>query len=214
MTTTLSPPAEQRFIIGDADWQAYEAILRALEGRHIFITYEKGRLELMAPSWKHDRQSRLLGLLVHHLAEHLRVPILGGGSTTFRREDLERGLEPDQCFYVRNCGTMRDVEQIDLQRDPPPDLAIEVEISQRLSDRLAVYAGIGVPELWRWDGHRLMICRLSAEGRYVQRDRGDAFPQVTSEQMQQLIAMATGKDDTAWSGEVRQWLIANVIADS
>ena len=100
--TTASPPderpSEQRFVLDDVDWQFYEDMLRRVGDQHVFITYDRGRLELMSPSWEHDSRSHFIGLLLYILGTELNVLVRGGGSTTFRREDLEAALEPDQCF--------------------------------------------------------------------------------------------------------------------
>src|SRR5262245_11252298 len=98
-------------------------------------------------------------MLITILAEELDVPIQGGGSTTFRREEVQGGLEPDQCFYVQNVDRIVGRDEIDLTRDPPPDLAVEVEISRRSLRREGVYARLGVPELWRDNGREVRAYR-------------------------------------------------------
>ena len=112
---------------------------------------------MMSPSFEHDAAGEMLALFIRTLAQEVKLPIKGAGSTTFRRQDLERGLEPDRCFYIRDEARIRGIRQLDLRRDPPPDLAIEVEISHRLLNRVGIYAALGVAELWRYDGKRLQI---------------------------------------------------------
>lgn len=203
--SALLAPAEQRFLLEDVGWQLYDSLLREVGDRHIFITFDRGRLELMSPSWRHDRRARRLGLLVTYLADALDIPIEGGGSTTFRREDLRRGLEPDQCFYVENVQKVRAKDEIDLEVDPPPDLAIEVEISRRLIDRVSVYASIGVPELWRDDGEEVRIYRLGEDGRYHECDRGPSFPDVPRADINRLMQASETTDEVTWSRTVRAW---------
>src|SRR4051794_21003148 len=101
MTTTTAPDLEQRFVMNDVDWEFYESVLQRVGDQHVFVTYDRGRLELMSPSYWHDRRARLIALLVTIFSEELSVPIIGCGSTTFRRREKETGLEPDQCFYVK-----------------------------------------------------------------------------------------------------------------
>src|SRR5207248_5409431 len=125
MTITTELSSEQRFLLEDADWQLYESLLQRVGHRHIFIRYDHGRLELMSPSFKHDRRGRAICILSNVLAEELNIPIQGGGSTTFRRQDLDQGLEPDECFYVKNVEHIRERDEINLSVDPPPDLALE-----------------------------------------------------------------------------------------
>jgi len=92
------------------------------------------------------------------------MPYKSGGSTTFRRRDLEAGIEPDRCFYIQNQPALRGKRTLDLSIDPPPDLAIEVEISERLLDRVGIYERLGVPELWRNDGKRSRVMLLGRGG--------------------------------------------------
>jgi Uma2 family endonuclease len=205
MATTLAPK-EQRFVLDGVDWEFYEALLRRIGDRHVFITFDQGRLELMSPSWKHGTRSRRIAMLITILAEELDIPIQGGGSTTFRREDVQGGLEPDQCFYVQNVERIRGKEEIDLTCDPPPDLAVEVEISRRSLHREGVYARLQVPELWKDDGRVLRVYRLDEAGRYTLVERSPSFPDISLKQVGKLLEKGGGMDDTAWSREVRAWI--------
>ena len=211
--TTLSVPrklVEQQFVFEDVPWGFYQQVLRRVGDQHIFVTYDRGRLEVMSPSWKHDRYAEILAILVRILAEELRIPLIGGGSTTFKRRDLKRGLEPDRCFYIRNAGRVRGKRELDLSIDPPPDLAIEVEISTRLLSRVSIYEALGVPELWRSDGIRLRVLHLAASGKYEPVDRSPSFPQVSLAQIVKLADMAWEMDDTAWARRVRAWIRKNI----
>lgn len=205
MGSTLALP-EQRFAIDGIDWEFYESILRRIGDRHVFVTFDRGRLELMSPSWKHDTRSRRIAMLVTIVAEELEIPILGGGSTTFRREDVQGGLEPDQCFYVQGVERVRGREEIDLDRDPAPDLAVEVEISRRSLDREGIYARLGVPELWKDDGKRLRAFLLDESGKYQPTERSAAFPTLRIDEASEWLARGSDLDDTAWSRTVRGWV--------
>ena len=209
---TTAAPTEQRFLLDGVDWAFYESLLRQVRDRHIFITYDRGRLELMSPSWKHDKRSRLLGLLVSILCEELGIPVEGGGSTTFRREDLEKGLEADQCFYLRNVDRVQGKEEIDLSRDPPPDLAIEVEISHRLLERISIYAALGVGELWRDDGQHVRVYQLEADGEYHERSASPSFPTLPWQQVDRFLELSRTLDDMNWMRTVRQWVREHLAA--
>ena len=208
--TTQVLPNEQHFLLEDVDWRFYEMLLGQVGDRHVFITYDLGRLELMSPSWRHDTRSRLLGLLVTLVADALNVPIKGGGSTTFRRENSEAGLEPDQCFYIRNIDRISGKDEIDLSQDPPPDLAIEVEISRRLLQRQGIYERLGVPELWRDDGRRIRVYLLGRDGKYRQSARSLSFPSLPVNKLGDLMEMSRTLDDTAWVRAVRDWATKNL----
>jgi Uma2 family endonuclease len=209
MTATLIP-TEQRFILENADWEFYTAVLEHIDGRHVFVTYDRGRLELTSPSWKHDKRSRRIGLLVGHIADALNVPIEGGGTTTFRREDLDRGLEPDQCFYVANASRIRGKDEIDLAVDPPPDLAVEVKITHRLLDREAIYAALGVGELWVDDGHTVRMLQRQSTSQYRPLDLSIAFPSVQPQHVTHLLQMSESMDEMSWGRFVREWLRQNL----
>src|SRR5262249_38374776 len=147
-----SVPEEQRFRLGAVDWTTYRKISDALTGRHVRVTYDRGNLELMTISSKHGSCSRLSARLVQVLTEECGLPIYSCGDMTCDREDLDRGLEPDEGFYIENASRVRNKEQIDLTVDPPPDLAVEVDISRSSKSRLPVYAALRLPEVWRYDG--------------------------------------------------------------
>lgn len=210
MTTTLAP-AEQRFVLDDVTWTFYESLLKEVGDRHIFITYDRGRLELMAPSYWHDRNAEAVGALIAVLAEELDVGFAAAGSTTFRREDLKRGLEPDKCFYVANEPRVRGKREIDLDVDPPPDLAVEVEISRRLGARPAIYAALGVPELWRYDGERLSVWLLASDGQYQAADRSESFPSLPLNKAEEMLTDFHRMDQVVWMRKTRAWVRENLL---
>jgi Uma2 family endonuclease len=207
VAATLSS-SDQRFILYNADWQLYDSLLRDMNDRHVFITYNRGRLELMSPSWKHEKRGRRLGLLIWHIADFLNLPIEGGGATTFRRKDMDQGLEPDQCFYVKNAASVRGMDDIDLELLPPPDLAIEIEISRRVLDRIGIYANLKVPELWRDDGARVRFFHLGADGEYREAQRRISFPSVPLAMINELLDIGSQMDEVTWGHEIRRRLAA------
>jgi Uma2 family endonuclease len=196
-------PSEQSFLLDGVDWMFYESLLERIGGRHVFITFDRGRLELMSASWKHATRSRRIAMLITIVADELGVPLQGGGSTTFRREDIAVGLEPDQCFYVQHVDQVRGKEDIDLAVDPAPDLAVEVEISRRSLDREAIYACLGVPELWRDDGQTIRAYRLMGDGRYEVSSHSLSFPGLAMEQVEDRLREGTVLDDATWGRAVR-----------
>ena len=194
---------EQHFVLTGVNWQGYESLLEAIGEQRVFITYDRGKVELMSPSWEHDNRAETIGQLVRIIAEELDIAIKGGGSTTFRREDVDRGLEADKCFYIRHERRVRGKKKIDLSVDPPPDLCIEVEISRRLLGRVSIYAELGVPELWRDDGKELRIGELSGDD-YVDRDQSTAFPMISVDEINEYLDWAPALDDTTWARKVRK----------
>lgn len=126
---SASTAITERLTLYDMSWENYETLLNLLGDRPIRATYSQGVVELMILSYQHERYKKLLARFVETLTEELDIAIAGGGSTTFKRQDLERGLEPDECFYIEHEPNVRGKQALDLAQDPPPDLAIEVDIS-------------------------------------------------------------------------------------
>src|SRR5262249_37992482 len=130
MSRTVSPrPLElaevslddvQHFVFEDASWELYEKLLREIGDRPIRVTYDQGRLEIMSPLPEHERPSEFIGRLLQMLSFELEMPIASLGSTTFRRRDKAKGVEPDRCFYFKNEKRMRGRKRLNMMKDPPP----------------------------------------------------------------------------------------------
>ncbi|MEW6277545.1 MAG: Uma2 family endonuclease [Candidatus Eremiobacterota bacterium] len=129
MTLLDRPPLSTDRLVIQASWEEYTRFLEAVGERRIRLTCDRGTLELVTPSPLHERRKSLLGLLVEAAMEELEIDYVHGGSTTFRREQLDRGMEPDECYWIANYERVRDCLDIDLDVHPPPDLAIEVEVT-------------------------------------------------------------------------------------
>jgi Uma2 family endonuclease len=173
---TIVIPTEQRLRLSAIPWEGYVAVREGLGERPIRVTYDRGELEITSPSNRHENRKSILGRLIEALTEELEIDIYSSGSMTFQREDLLRGLEPDECYWIEHEPVVRGREDIDLEKDPPPDLAVEIEISRSVLDRMSIYAALGVPEVWRWDGESLTFNLLTKRGAYRQSDRSKAFP--------------------------------------
>lgn len=208
---TLAVPREQRLVLSGVSWERYEGLLRDFEGRHIRLTYSQGDLEIMTVSSKHERCKSLAARLFEVLTEELDIPVLSLGNTTYKREDLARGLEPDECWYIKHEALMREKEEIDLNIDPPPELVIEVEISRSVINRLEIYARLGVPEIWRYDGETLRVCVLTDGGNYVDVDRSATLPQVPLDGLARFLALRGEMDETSLVKSFRAWVRANIV---
>lgn len=131
--STIAPltafPANDRVVLHNVTWETYASLRRDLKHNPIRLTYDGSSLEIMSPSRWHEFASRFLGRMIAMLAFELQIPIATGGSTTFQRIDVKRGLEPDECFWIAHESAVRGKRDIDLAVDPPPDLAIEIDIS-------------------------------------------------------------------------------------
>ena len=206
-TTTPMPPPEQRFLLQGMSWDFYEHLLAELDNRPIRVTFDRGALELRLPSYRRETYSQLLGSMVNAIAEELGLPIIGAGSTTFRRESLERGLEPDECFYIAHVSDILGKEELNLESDPPPDLAIEVDITHGSLDRVPIYAELGVPELWRFDGEQILSYHLQQSGAYAERaEQSLSFPQIPLSGVRSFLERATTVDHGTLLREFRDWV--------
>jgi Uma2 family endonuclease len=206
--TVLSPP-EQKVILTGVSWDTYERLLSDLENQSVpRLTFDRGLLEIMSPSSEHERYNRTIALLVEVCAEELEIDVDNLGSTTFRREDIERGFDPDSCFYVQNAGAVRGKARIDLTSDPAPDLVIEIDITSGSLDKLPIYAQAGVSEIWRFDGENLMIFQR-VEDDYARVAASIIFPLLDSEILTGFIRESTKLGRTAWLRKLRIWIGQN-----
>jgi len=176
MTATLIQTPQPGVVLKNISWQTYESLVNELaQQRGIRLTYDRGTLEIMTPSDPHEGNKEMIGRFVETLTEELNVEIRSLGSRTCKREDLARGLEPDKCYYIENERLIRDVKQIDLNEYPPPDLVIEIDITSSSINRMELYANLGVPEVWCYDGSRLIFYQLEGQ-EYLEREVSPHFP--------------------------------------
>ena len=196
---------ESRFVLDGIGWHGYETLLGLIVESATRLTYDRGNLEFMSPSQDHEQFRVLLGRFIDTLTEELYLPCIAAGSTTWRREDLDRGLEPDLCFYLANSHRVRG-KSIDLRVDPPPDLAIEVEISRSALDRMGIYAALGVPEVWRFDGETLRVERLQDDRTYVLSATSLSFPFLATDEVVRFLRLAASMDHSEWGRRLRAWV--------
>ena len=204
--TTSLVAAEQRVILHGIRWQTYEDLLSQNEGNSgVHFAFDQGKLEIMTLSPRHELLKHALSLLVEVLAEEFEVDILGFGSTTFRRSDLERGFEPDACFYIAHAEQIRNSETIDLHSDSPPDLVIEIDLSHPSLNKFPIFHALEVPEIWRYDGELVSVFHLQESG-YAPRRESHAFPAVTTQLLTEWIESSLRLKRTEWLRQIRTWV--------
>jgi Uma2 family endonuclease len=165
-----------QLLIKNISWTTYKRILTELrDNRNYKLGYSQGVLEIMAPLPEHEVAKVIIGDLVKALLEELNYEFWSLGSTTFDKESMNAGVEPDDCFYIQNEARVRGKDRIDLEFDPPPDLAIEIDITSRT--RFNNYQALRVPELWRWNGSKLEI-NVLVDGRYIESNTSSIFPNI------------------------------------
>jgi Uma2 family endonuclease len=193
----------QRFVFYDVDWQFYEQISRLMERTRAFVTYYKGKLELVTISLLHERIAALLTIIVQVLAEETNTPMIAAGMTTLKRQDLNEATEPDRSFYTTHELQMRGKQQLDLSIDPPPDIAIEVEVTRRLGERKSIYQDLGVPEIWIYGTEGISIL-LHSDAGYSRAEKSPTFPQISPQEILGFITAGLSQDQTAFTKAFRR----------
>ncbi|MGK7875047.1 MAG: Uma2 family endonuclease [Xenococcaceae cyanobacterium] len=220
MTATVdvkkqTQPATQivnRVLLSNISWQTYEALVRDLEAQPgTRLTYDRGMLEIMTPLIPHEKNKKLIGRLVENLTAELDIEICSLGSLTCKREDLKRGLEPDQCYYIQNELVVRNLSEIDFTKDPPPDLAIEIDITSSSLNRMEIYANLGVPELWHYDGKSLKIYQLEGN-QYQECQVSSTLPQLPPAEVMGFLELKKTMGETSWIRSFRQWVRSQIQA--
>jgi Uma2 family endonuclease len=169
------------------------------------MTYDNGWLEIMSPLHSHEQYGALLRQLIEAYTEALSIPRHSGGMTTFRRKAKKRGLEPDACYWIQNERRMRGRKEFDPEVDPPPDLAIEVDITSSSLDRMSIYASLGVPEVWRFDDETLTINLLQSNGKYAPSTRGRALPGLPPDEVMRFLRLSDQQEETSLIRSFRSW---------
>ncbi|MBR8828099.1 MAG: Uma2 family endonuclease [Gomphosphaeria aponina SAG 52.96 = DSM 107014] len=198
-------------ILRGIHWNTYQNLVRDLESQPgMRLTYDAGILELLMPLPPHERYKKLLGRFVEVMTEELAIEICSLGSTTWSREDLKKGLEPDECYYIQNELVVRGKDAIDLTIEPPPDLAIEVDSTSSSMNRMGIYAALGVPEVWRFDGEILTILSL-VNGDYQPSEVSLVLPMFGVGVLMQFLELSLRMGETSLMRHVRQWVREQLV---
>ena len=201
--------AEPQFVeLRDGRWETYESLVADVGEQHVFITYDEGRMVLMPPLQVHDLRKKLIARMIELASVELGIPVACYGSSTWRRKDLKKGIEADECYYVQNERRVRGKTEFDLTHDPAPDLVIEVEHTHHPLDRAAIYAAFRVNEVWRHDGTRLHFLKLGDDRAYHPIATSDAFPFLTPEVIERHLALVPSAGDHAAILAFREWVLA------
>jgi Uma2 family endonuclease len=208
-----SPPklvGEKRMTFRNLDWNAFKQIQNLLTERtRARFTYDNGVLEITMPLEGHERSARLIELFIRVLVVELGMKVKTMGSTTLDREDLLKSAEPDNGYYIQNFALVADHE-VDLNVDPAPDLVVEVDITNTDVNKNKLYASMGVPEFWRFNGRLWQILQLT-DGVYVECDRSPTFPIIEKTDLYQFLETALLDEVTA-EINFRQWVQQQVKA--
>ncbi|MEL6493286.1 MAG: Uma2 family endonuclease [Cyanobacteria bacterium J06621_3] len=213
MTNTLTLPSsnslieEKRVTLHDISWTQYQQMLTALpKTRAVHLTYSLGTLEISMPLEDHEQLNGIIGLFIRTLVIELGLKMKSLWSTTLSREDLDRGTEPDNAYYIQNRDKVAG-KTVDLQEDPPPDLVVEVDISHTDIDKNALYAAMGVSELWRFDGRFLRVYQLEGD-RFTEVETSPTFPFFQKQDLYDFIDAAR-IDEVEAELNLRSWVQQN-----
>lgn len=202
-----SPPkliGEKRLTFRDLDWQSFKQIHSLLTERtRARFTYDNGVLEITMPLEGHERSARLIELFIRVLVVEMGMKLKTMGSTTLDREDLLKSVEPDNAYYIQNYPLVAD-RKVNLNVDPAPDLVVEVDITNSDLNKNALYASIGVPEFWRFNGREWRILKLM-DGTYIECDRSPTFEIVAKTDLYQFLEVAF-VDEVEAEINFRRWV--------
>jgi Uma2 family endonuclease len=203
-TATRLWPPDQR-VTFRASWELYQLLAREIGDQPVRLAYDHDMVELMSPSPQHEDFKVLLERLVGALTDEAGVPCKGMGSTRWDRPEAWRGLEADATFYLTSA---KIAEARQRPRDaadyPVPDLAVAVDLSPSRLDRPAIYAALGVPEVWRFDGAAVRIARLGETGQYEELHESPTLG-IRADEIAHWLLEVTAEDDNDWTRQLRAW---------
>jgi Uma2 family endonuclease len=205
--STVRIPNKQRFVLDSATWGDYTRFLKMFdERRHVRLTYDRGILEVVTLTHEHEHRAALLARLVLAWTEERVLEVKTGKSTTFRRRVLEKGLEPDECFWIANEPLVRDKDALDLLQDPPPDLVLEIEVSRGCLPRMPIYAALRMPEVWRISRGILSFEILRPNGTYAPAAASRALPPLKPADLQRFLDLRGKMGENAVLQRFRAWV--------
>ncbi len=205
MITTLTP-AEQRVLLQNISWQLFENLLAEMgENRSSRLAYHKGKLEIMTPLPEHEKSNRRIEAMIVALVDELNLNIEMAGSMTIKRPEMRTGKEPDSCYYIQNEARVRGKNKLDFTQDPPPDLALEIDITNSSLNQLEIYADLGVPEVWRYDGNTLRFYQLQKE-KYLECNHSPTFPFLSATKVIEFLEQCQTLGVTTALRLLREWV--------
>ncbi|HUY36143.1 MAG TPA: Uma2 family endonuclease [Pirellulales bacterium] len=197
--------SRDRMVLHRIPWELYEALRDINDNGHVRMIYDRGRLELMSPSSKHERVKKRIGRLIELLTLDLRIPVYSLGETTWKQPRLKKAFEADECYYIRNEERVRGRLDFDLEVDPPPDLVVEIEVSRGATRRMRLYGSAGVPEVWRFQRGVLRAYERTATGEYIEREFSPNLPFLRVADLTPFLPAPLGENETARVVAFQDW---------
>lgn len=196
-------PTHARVILHGITWATFERLLSDRgDNASPRLAYDQGTVELTMPSPEHEWLKSTLTQIVDAIAFARDLHYQNLASTTFTRQDLDRGFESDACFYIQHAAALQDIEHLDLATDPPPDLVIEIDITRPSLDKLSLYAAIRVPEVWRYTRDGIQLYHLQGD-RYESIVSSVILPEISQDDLEEFVDQSRETTHrTAWFKDV------------
>ncbi|OIP73192.1 MAG: hypothetical protein AUK43_01055 [Oscillatoriales cyanobacterium CG2_30_40_61] len=201
----LAEHRADRVVLYNISWQQFENLLIDLgQTRAARIAYDNGTFEIMTPLPEHEYYKEAIGISIQDIAEELDINYESYGSTTWKREARLAGIEPDNCFYFENEAKIRGRLELNLNQDPPPDLALEIDMTHKSLNRFPIYARLGIPEIWCYDSGKLKIYQLQRET-YGEVETSSVFPMLRVQEIPTIIEQYRLDGKLAVRRAIRNW---------
>jgi Uma2 family endonuclease len=208
--SSISVPAEQRILLGNVSWSTYLTLAQTARNPRGRLAYDQGILEIMSPSTLHETIKKLIGRMVEVFTLELNIELRRVSSTTLNRHDMQKGIEADECNYVQGAAAVRRVEEIDLAIHPPPDLAVEIDISRSSRIKLAIYGALPVVEVWRYDGESLRVLVWRTD-EYVEQDTSNVMPRFPLAEANRVLGERTLLGESDLIRQFQAWVRQHLI---
>lgn len=200
---------EARVVLEPVSWSLYRQILNELgDNRGTRLAYDNGRLEIRSPSRLHGDVKKIAARLIEAYGDATGIDVQGYGSWTMDQEEAQKGIEPDECYYVQSFPAIAYKRELDLSVDPPPDLAIEVDISRSTLPKQPIYHALGVPEIWRYDGKRFAILLRTSGGGYAESRHSLCFPDLPMDEFNRFVQIGLESRQPAAVRALHDWMKA------
>jgi Uma2 family endonuclease len=195
-------------ILQNVTWDAYERMLDDLTDRHgVRVTYDQGRVEIMSPLRRHEKYKEFIGDLVKAVADELDISIESSGSATWKKQNDQKGTESDLSFHIASAERGIGNDELDLTVDPPPDLAVEIDVTNESLNKFPIYAALGVPEIWRYvEKQKLVAIYELRDGAYVEVRASRSFPMLTPEVLAKFIELSRADGQKKALAAFRRWV--------
>jgi Uma2 family endonuclease len=209
-TVMAQPELEGHIVLEHISWDTYETLLEEIGERPIRLNYDNGTLEIMTLSFPHEHYKRILARLIDVVTEELNIPVCSGGSLTLKRKSRKKGMEADECWWITHAHEMRGKKRYNLKSDPPPDLSIEVDVTNSWLDRMAIAAAVRIGEVWHFDGQSFRFFTLQG-GKYEVSESSTLFPFLPKAEIVRFLKSSDDTDETTLVRSFRKWVRETLV---